>query len=62
MPPSWMWHLDWEIEQWFEKVKIERDKKFGGSSASVDDDESEGGLFEENVLFDRMQKGENLWD
>ena len=60
MPPAWMWHLDWEIEEWFKKIKIEREKKFGISSSDTDA-EAEGGLFEENVLFDRLEKGEDLW-
>jgi len=29
IPKYWMWHLDWEIEEWFKKVKIERDIKYG---------------------------------
>lgn len=32
VPPSWMWHLDWKLEEWFEQVERDRDKKYGSSS------------------------------
>ena len=30
MPPKWMWHLDWELEKWFEEVEISRKSKYDG--------------------------------
>lgn len=24
MPPRWMWHLDWELEEWFKGVEAAR--------------------------------------
>lgn len=24
LPPQWMWHLDWELETWFEQVDAQR--------------------------------------
>lgn len=36
MPARWMWHLDWEIEKWFEEVRAVRAAKFGGNSDSDD--------------------------
>lgn len=35
MPEHWKWHLDWEIEAHFKKVKIEREKKYGSSKDSA---------------------------
>lgn len=32
MPPRWMWHLDWELETWFEEVETLRKQKYGGGS------------------------------
>lgn len=57
-PPAWMWPLDWEIEEWFEKVKIERDKKFGKNKSI---DPSDGGeessdMWTENVYFDQLKE------
>ena len=40
VPPRWMWHLDWEIQSHFIKVKEEREKKY--SSGKNKDEESEG--------------------
>jgi hypothetical protein len=37
LPPRWMWHLDWELEIHFEKVKAERDKKYGLNTTQGDD-------------------------
>lgn len=54
-PPSWMWHLDWEIEDWFKQLKTKRDNKYGTKTASYDDDE-DSGLWEENLLFERMKE------
>lgn len=34
MPPSWMWPLDWELKTHFDRVKEERDRKFGSSAGS----------------------------
>ena len=51
MPPYWMWHLDWEIESWFVKVKEAREKKYGSDSSSANDDAS----FEENEYAARFK-------
>ncbi len=32
VPPRWMWHLDWELEAWFEEVDAARKAKYGGDS------------------------------
>lgn len=53
-PPVWMWHLDWEIEEWFKKVSIERDKKWGTNKES--DEIPEGAMWEENVYFDQLKE------
>jgi len=34
MPPRWMWHLDWELEKWFEEIDALRKSKY-----AVDDRE-----------------------
>ena len=61
-PPSWMWGLDWEIEAWFDKVKIDRDRKYGKTPKPGDSDFNDegGGMFEENVYFDRVKRGEPI--
>lgn len=51
MPPYWMWHLDWEIEEWFTKVQRKRDAKYG--HVPQDNAEEE---YEENALFDDFKK------
>lgn len=33
MPPSWMWHLDEELEIWFENVEEKRKERYGGDSS-----------------------------
>lgn len=47
IPKYWMWHLDWEIEEWFKKVKIERDIKYGTQTAEVDDSSVRNELFDD---------------
>lgn len=61
-PPAWMWPLDWEIEAWFEKVKIEREKKYGGGKSSSSSDSEPEGLFDDNLYFERLKNGENIWE
>lgn len=34
-PPRWMWHLEHELDSWFDQVDQRRKAKYGGSS---DDD------------------------
>lgn len=29
MPPEWMWHLEHELEPWFDEVKRNREEKWG---------------------------------
>lgn len=36
IPPLWMWHLDHELEDWFEDLNASRN----GSGDSSDDDEA----------------------
>lgn len=36
-PPDWMWHLDWELEGWFEEVQRKRDEKYGRDRDDDDD-------------------------
>lgn len=46
-----MWHLDWEIEEWFRVVQRKRDEKYGRSTPEeVEPD------YEENDLFDEFRK------
>lgn len=30
MPARWMWHLEWELDEWFENVDQKRKEKYGG--------------------------------
>lgn len=41
MPPRWMWHLDHELEAWFERVEADREAKHerGGGGTSHPDPE-----------------------
>lgn len=49
MPPQWMWHLDWEIEAWFDKIKAKREQERGGPAA--DDPNAE---YVENEYYHEM--------
>ena len=53
MPEHWKWHLDWEIEEHFKQVKIQREAKYGTSSSSGDSDYEDDSLFEENIYSPR---------
>jgi hypothetical protein len=33
MPPAWMWSLDDDLEDWFDRVKADRDEKYGRNSS-----------------------------
>lgn len=43
IPPQWMWHLDWELSDWWEQVDRERKAKYGRPD---DDDDRESVLAE----------------
>ena len=51
MPPHWMWHLDHELELWFDKVAKKRDAKYGGKSEAINEDED--GEYDSNILYER---------
>lgn len=51
IPPSWMWPLDWELHDHFQRVKEERDKKYGSSDDTEPDDE----MMDHNVYADRFK-------
>lgn len=40
MPPQWMWHCDKELDVWFERVKEEREEKYGRGAGDKDSDGS----------------------
>lgn len=40
MPPSWMWHLDHELEPWFEEVRRNRESRYGGGRDDAGDEEA----------------------
>lgn len=48
MPPRWMWHLDEELEVWFEEIDEKRKQKYSTNSS---DDES--GNLVRNELINR---------
>jgi hypothetical protein len=59
MPPRWMWHLDWELENHFIKVDRIRDQKYGGSSSgdtSSSSDSGEEPQWADNVYATRFKK------
>lgn len=48
MPPEWMWLLDEDLIEHFDRVNEDRIAKYGGSSQ--DDDDLGGGLMVQNEL------------
>jgi hypothetical protein len=36
IPPEWMWHLDYELERWFDDLDLA-----SGKTPSADDDDGE---------------------
>lgn len=38
MPPEWMWPIEDALTSWFEKVKEDREKKYGSKSTSSGDE------------------------
>lgn len=42
MPPEWMWLLDEELIDHFDRIKSERQARYGTSSRSNDDDDDNG--------------------
>lgn len=60
-PPAWMWHLDWEIEEWFKRLKIERENKYGRSS-SPSSSGDEDSLFDDNIYFERLKTEGSLFE
>ena len=57
MPEYWKWHLDWEIEEHFAKVKRAREAKYGTSKDNIDDKDDNGNdIYEKNALFDDFIK------
>lgn len=61
-PPAWMWNLDWEIEEWFKKLKIERENKYGNSSSTGEINDEGDEMFEDNVYFERFKTEGSLFD
>lgn len=59
-PPQWMLHLDWELEEWFKKVQIERDRKYGSTSKDDEGGDIYEDDYDENILYERMKRGESL--
>ena len=53
IPPQWMWHLDWELKDWWKKVEERRKDKYSGH----DDSEKKAILEdrEENVFAERFK-------
>lgn len=39
LPPEWMWHLEHELEAWFEEVDRKRKERFGSRDDDDDGDE-----------------------
>ena len=52
MPDHWKWHLDWEIASHFEKVKEDRDRKYGTNKSSSDSGTEQ---YEENAYATRFK-------
>jgi hypothetical protein len=41
MPPTWMWHIESELDSWFKNVEVQRKNKSGGDDQ---DTGSSGGI------------------
>lgn len=50
IPPRWMWHLDWELTEFFKELKAKKDAKYSSSSNDEQPDE-----YEENVFASRFR-------
>jgi hypothetical protein len=59
-PPRWMWALDEDLNEHFQRVKEERDRKYGTGSDDDDDDRHErpSGPMLKNELA--QNRGRNL--
>lgn len=53
IPPQWMWHLDHELEDWFDEVQLMRNQKLDPDSSSDD----EPVVMERNEYAARMREG-----
>lgn len=40
-PPRWMWHLDWELEDFFLDLDAKRQQKYGSAEESTAMEENE---------------------
>jgi len=54
MPPRWMWHLDWELETWFDEVKRARDSRFSVSSSDSYSDDDDETMWDDNEYASRF--------
>lgn len=52
-PPVWMWTLDWEIENWFNKLN--EDRESNGSHPGSRDKREKPDIKEDNVFIDRFK-------
>lgn len=57
MPPRWMWALDDELNDYFEKLKEARKRKFGIGDDDQDDVETSGPMLKNELAENR---GRNL--
>lgn len=57
IPPHWMWHLDWELEDWWKKVERLRNAKYGITDDTMNEvDENGNFTYEENSLFAEFEE------
>ena len=54
MPPKWMWHLDWEIENWFIAVKNKREARYNKDPS--DDSEGSDSDWEDNEYAQKYKQ------
>lgn len=54
MPPRWMWHLDWKLEEWFKQVESKREQKYGGKTNKIPDYDDDN--WDSNELAAAMRK------
>jgi len=57
MPPRWMWHLDWELEEHFELVKSKRASKYGTpEDAEEYENNDSNSAWDENIFASRFKE------
>lgn len=55
IPAEWMWHLDHELDAWFDEVARKRKERLGGGGD--DDDRTEVPMMQNELAAEKRQHG-----